>query len=146
MAVEGHLEDGSQFDSSLSRDQPFVFSLGTGQDVRGGEAEAGDSSRAGLRGPWGPPQNPRGGRAHLRGGAAEDRAAAGALGGPPKIRGGSPKSPWGDPPYFRGSPQNQGDPQNHWGGPPQPCWVGSLLIYVGPRVLGGPPPKNVGGQ
>uniref|UniRef100_A0A8C0APG0 peptidylprolyl isomerase n=1 Tax=Buteo japonicus TaxID=224669 RepID=A0A8C0APG0_9AVES len=31
----GHLEDGSQFDSSLSRDQPFVFSLGTGQVIKG---------------------------------------------------------------------------------------------------------------
>uniref|UniRef100_A0A8B9Z6A9 peptidylprolyl isomerase n=1 Tax=Buteo japonicus TaxID=224669 RepID=A0A8B9Z6A9_9AVES len=32
---QGHLEDGSQFDSSLSRDQPFVFSLGTGQVIKG---------------------------------------------------------------------------------------------------------------
>uniref|UniRef100_A0A8D0FGN1 peptidylprolyl isomerase n=1 Tax=Strix occidentalis caurina TaxID=311401 RepID=A0A8D0FGN1_STROC len=31
----GQLEDGSQFDSSRSRDQPFVFSLGTGQVIKG---------------------------------------------------------------------------------------------------------------
>ncbi|XP_010571451.1 PREDICTED: peptidyl-prolyl cis-trans isomerase FKBP2, partial [Haliaeetus leucocephalus] len=35
MHYTGHLEDGSQFDSSLSRDQPFVFSLGTGQVIKG---------------------------------------------------------------------------------------------------------------
>ncbi|EOA92970.1 FK506-binding protein 2, partial [Anas platyrhynchos] len=32
---QGRLEDGSQFDSSLSRGQPFVFSLGTGQVIKG---------------------------------------------------------------------------------------------------------------
>ncbi|XP_031950870.1 peptidyl-prolyl cis-trans isomerase FKBP2 isoform X2 [Corvus moneduloides] len=31
----GTLEDGTPFDSSLSRDQPFVFSLGTGQVIKG---------------------------------------------------------------------------------------------------------------
>ncbi|XP_056366367.1 peptidyl-prolyl cis-trans isomerase FKBP2 [Oenanthe melanoleuca] len=32
---EGTLEDGTPFDSSLSREQPFVFSLGTGQVIKG---------------------------------------------------------------------------------------------------------------
>ncbi|XP_054664340.1 peptidyl-prolyl cis-trans isomerase FKBP2 isoform X1 [Grus americana] len=95
MHYTGHLEDGSQFDSSLSRDQPFVFSLGTGQVIKGW-----DQGLLGLRGPRGPPKNPRGGRAHLRGGAAEDRAAAGAL------RGGSPPSP----PKSRGV---SSPPKNH---------------------------------
>ncbi|XP_074129493.1 peptidyl-prolyl cis-trans isomerase FKBP2 isoform X1 [Sminthopsis crassicaudata] len=31
----GRLEDGTEFDSSLHRDQPFVFSLGTGQVIKG---------------------------------------------------------------------------------------------------------------
>ncbi|XP_077028528.1 peptidyl-prolyl cis-trans isomerase FKBP2 [Agelaius phoeniceus] len=31
----GTLEDGTPFDSSLSREQPFVFSLGTGQVIKG---------------------------------------------------------------------------------------------------------------
>ncbi|XP_014748502.1 PREDICTED: peptidyl-prolyl cis-trans isomerase FKBP2 [Sturnus vulgaris] len=31
----GTLEDGTLFDSSLSREQPFVFSLGTGQVIKG---------------------------------------------------------------------------------------------------------------
>uniref|UniRef100_A0A8B9V6W9 peptidylprolyl isomerase n=1 Tax=Anas zonorhyncha TaxID=75864 RepID=A0A8B9V6W9_9AVES len=35
MHYTGRLEDGSQFDSSLSRGQPFVFSLGTGQVIKG---------------------------------------------------------------------------------------------------------------
>lgn len=32
---QGRLEDGSEFDSSLGRAQPFVFSLGTGQVIKG---------------------------------------------------------------------------------------------------------------
>ncbi|XP_056657509.1 peptidyl-prolyl cis-trans isomerase FKBP2 isoform X1 [Monodelphis domestica] len=31
----GRLEDGTEFDSSLQHDQPFVFSLGTGQVIKG---------------------------------------------------------------------------------------------------------------
>ncbi|XP_033022071.1 peptidyl-prolyl cis-trans isomerase FKBP2-like [Lacerta agilis] len=31
----GKLEDGTEFDSSLTRDQPFIFSLGTGQVIKG---------------------------------------------------------------------------------------------------------------
>ncbi|XP_062821171.1 peptidyl-prolyl cis-trans isomerase FKBP2 isoform X2 [Anolis carolinensis] len=31
----GKLEDGTEFDSSLARGQPFVFSLGTGQVIKG---------------------------------------------------------------------------------------------------------------
>ncbi|XP_063001647.1 peptidyl-prolyl cis-trans isomerase FKBP2 [Elgaria multicarinata webbii] len=35
MHYTGKLEDGTEFDSSLARDQPFVFSLGTGQVIKG---------------------------------------------------------------------------------------------------------------
>ncbi|XP_054836552.1 peptidyl-prolyl cis-trans isomerase FKBP2 isoform X3 [Eublepharis macularius] len=35
MHYTGKLEDGTEFDSSLTRDQPFVFSLGTGQVIKG---------------------------------------------------------------------------------------------------------------
>lgn len=31
----GRLDDGTEFDSSLHRDQPFIFSLGTGQVIKG---------------------------------------------------------------------------------------------------------------
>uniref|UniRef100_A0A8C9M0A0 peptidylprolyl isomerase n=1 Tax=Piliocolobus tephrosceles TaxID=591936 RepID=A0A8C9M0A0_9PRIM len=31
----GKLEDGTEFDSSLPQNQPFVFSLGTGQVIKG---------------------------------------------------------------------------------------------------------------
>lgn len=34
-ALQGKLEDGTEFDSSLTRDQPFVFTLGTGQVIKG---------------------------------------------------------------------------------------------------------------
>ncbi|XP_070622332.1 peptidyl-prolyl cis-trans isomerase FKBP2 isoform X1 [Erythrolamprus reginae] len=37
MHYTGKLEDGTEFDSSLTRDQPFVFSLGTGQVIKGWE-------------------------------------------------------------------------------------------------------------
>lgn len=32
---QGKLEDGTEFDSSLPQNQPFVFSLGTGQVIKG---------------------------------------------------------------------------------------------------------------
>uniref|UniRef100_A0A7N5JG75 peptidylprolyl isomerase n=2 Tax=Ailuropoda melanoleuca TaxID=9646 RepID=A0A7N5JG75_AILME len=35
MHYTGKLEDGMEFDSSLTRDQPFIFSLGTGQVIKG---------------------------------------------------------------------------------------------------------------
>ncbi|XP_053133888.1 peptidyl-prolyl cis-trans isomerase FKBP2 isoform X1 [Hemicordylus capensis] len=35
MHYSGKLEDGTEFDSSLARDQPFIFSLGTGQVIKG---------------------------------------------------------------------------------------------------------------
>nr|XP_034955031.1 peptidyl-prolyl cis-trans isomerase FKBP2 isoform X1 [Zootoca vivipara] len=35
MHYTGKLEDGTEFDSSLTRDQPFIFSLGTGQVIKG---------------------------------------------------------------------------------------------------------------
>ncbi|XP_040322133.1 peptidyl-prolyl cis-trans isomerase FKBP2 isoform X1 [Herpailurus yagouaroundi] len=35
MHYTGKLEDGTQFDSSLPQNQPFVFSLGTGQVIKG---------------------------------------------------------------------------------------------------------------
>ncbi|XP_071076574.1 peptidyl-prolyl cis-trans isomerase FKBP2 isoform X2 [Desmodus rotundus] len=33
--AKGKLEDGTEFDSSLPQNQPFVFSLGTGQVIKG---------------------------------------------------------------------------------------------------------------
>uniref|UniRef100_A0A671EK55 peptidylprolyl isomerase n=1 Tax=Rhinolophus ferrumequinum TaxID=59479 RepID=A0A671EK55_RHIFE len=35
MHYTGKLEDGTEFDSSLPQNQPFVFSLGTGQVIKG---------------------------------------------------------------------------------------------------------------
>ena len=35
MVPQGKLEDGTEFDSSLPQNQPFVFSLGTGQVIKG---------------------------------------------------------------------------------------------------------------
>nr|XP_033812012.1 peptidyl-prolyl cis-trans isomerase FKBP2 isoform X2 [Geotrypetes seraphini] len=35
MHYTGKLEDGSEFDSSISRDQLFTFTLGTGQVIKG---------------------------------------------------------------------------------------------------------------
>uniref|UniRef100_A0A8C6XDJ8 peptidylprolyl isomerase n=1 Tax=Naja naja TaxID=35670 RepID=A0A8C6XDJ8_NAJNA len=54
MHYTGKLEDGTEFDSSLTRDQPFIFSLGTGQVIKGWEQ--------GLLGLWrsgSTAQNPR---------------------------------------------------------------------------------------
>jgi len=33
--VQGKLEDGTEFDSSIPRNQPFTFTLGTGQVIKG---------------------------------------------------------------------------------------------------------------
>jgi len=35
MSVQGTLQDGTEFDSSISRGQPFIFTLGTGQVIKG---------------------------------------------------------------------------------------------------------------
>ena len=33
--LQGKLDDGTEFDSSISRNQPFTFTLGTGQVIKG---------------------------------------------------------------------------------------------------------------
>uniref|UniRef100_A0A2K5P1G7 peptidylprolyl isomerase n=1 Tax=Cercocebus atys TaxID=9531 RepID=A0A2K5P1G7_CERAT len=59
MHYTGKLEDGTEVDSSLPQNQPFVFSLGIGQVIKGwdqglpgmcegGKAQAGDPIRAGV--------------------------------------------------------------------------------------------------
>lgn len=35
MHVQGTLKDGTEFDSSVARDQPFKFTLGVGQVIKG---------------------------------------------------------------------------------------------------------------
>lgn len=35
MHSQGTLEDGTEFDSSVTRNQPFKFTLGTGQVIKG---------------------------------------------------------------------------------------------------------------
>ncbi|XP_020014631.1 peptidyl-prolyl cis-trans isomerase FKBP2 isoform X2 [Castor canadensis] len=54
MHYTGKLEDGTEFDSSLPQNQPFVFSLGTGQVIKGWDQ--------GLLGVWragSSPKDPR---------------------------------------------------------------------------------------
>ena len=33
--IQGTLKDGTEFDSSVARDQPFKFTLGVGQVIKG---------------------------------------------------------------------------------------------------------------
>jgi len=35
MSVQGTLQDGTEFDSSIPRGQAFIFTLGTGQVIKG---------------------------------------------------------------------------------------------------------------
>ena len=67
----GKLEDGTEFDSSLPQNQPFVFSLGTGQVIQGwdqgllGMCEGGkwklvSPSELGYGDQGAPPKIPRG--------------------------------------------------------------------------------------
>lgn len=35
VCLQGKLEDGTEFDSSIPRNQPFTFTLGTGQVIKG---------------------------------------------------------------------------------------------------------------
>nr|KAF6324965.1 hypothetical protein mMyoMyo1_008400 [Myotis myotis] len=83
----GKLEDGTEFDSSLPQNQPFVFSLGTGQVIKGWDQ--------GLLGVWragSSPKDPRWCNPSVRGGAAQNRttcrtvAKLGRAGGEAPIR------------------------------------------------------------
>uniref|UniRef100_A0A3B5M3C2 peptidylprolyl isomerase n=1 Tax=Xiphophorus couchianus TaxID=32473 RepID=A0A3B5M3C2_9TELE len=40
MHYTGKLEDGTEFDSSIPRDRPFTFTLGTGQVIKGWDQDA----------------------------------------------------------------------------------------------------------
>ncbi|XP_014443822.1 peptidyl-prolyl cis-trans isomerase FKBP2 isoform X4 [Tupaia chinensis] len=65
MHYTGKLEDGTEFDSSLPQNQPFVFSLGTGQVIKGWDQ--------GLLGVWRTGSSPKDSRWRnpgVRGGAA----------------------------------------------------------------------------
>nr|XP_005988897.1 PREDICTED: peptidyl-prolyl cis-trans isomerase FKBP2 isoform X2 [Latimeria chalumnae] len=67
MHYTGMLEDGTEFDSSIPRNQPFTFTLGTGQVIKGWDQ--------GLLGLWGPrssAQDSRRSHTNLRGRAPED--------------------------------------------------------------------------
>nr|XP_051689098.1 peptidyl-prolyl cis-trans isomerase FKBP2 isoform X2 [Oryctolagus cuniculus] len=67
MHYTGKLEDGTEFDSSLPQKQPFVFSLGTGQVIKGWDQ--------GLLGVWRAgrsSQDPRWCNPGVRGGATQD--------------------------------------------------------------------------
>lgn len=35
IALQGTLEDGTEFDSSIPRGEPFMFTLGSGQVIKG---------------------------------------------------------------------------------------------------------------
>ncbi|XP_036182709.1 peptidyl-prolyl cis-trans isomerase FKBP2 isoform X2 [Myotis myotis] len=87
MHYTGKLEDGTEFDSSLPQNQPFVFSLGTGQVIKGWDQ--------GLLGVWragSSPKDPRWCNPSVRGGAAQNRttcrtvAKLGRAGGEAPIR------------------------------------------------------------
>uniref|UniRef100_H2Q3Z2 peptidylprolyl isomerase n=1 Tax=Pan troglodytes TaxID=9598 RepID=H2Q3Z2_PANTR len=58
MHYTGKLEDGTEFDSSLPQNQPFVFSLGTGQVIKVMGEWAWEWGRYGERGA--PPKIPGG--------------------------------------------------------------------------------------
>nr|XP_035118988.1 peptidyl-prolyl cis-trans isomerase FKBP2 isoform X1 [Callithrix jacchus]XP_035118989.1 peptidyl-prolyl cis-trans isomerase FKBP2 isoform X1 [Callithrix jacchus]XP_035118990.1 peptidyl-prolyl cis-trans isomerase FKBP2 isoform X1 [Callithrix jacchus]XP_035118991.1 peptidyl-prolyl cis-trans isomerase FKBP2 isoform X1 [Callithrix jacchus]XP_035118992.1 peptidyl-prolyl cis-trans isomerase FKBP2 isoform X1 [Callithrix jacchus]XP_035118993.1 peptidyl-prolyl cis-trans isomerase FKBP2 isoform X1 [C len=74
MHYTGKLEDGTEFDSSLPQNQPFVFSLGTGQVIKGWDQ--------GLLGVWRSGSSPKDSRwcnPGVRGGAAQNRATIRAV-------------------------------------------------------------------
>ncbi|KAJ1061698.1 hypothetical protein K5549_002733 [Capra hircus] len=56
----GNLEDGMEFDSTLPQNQPFVFSLGTGQLIKGEKQKLVIPSELGHGARGAPPKIPSG--------------------------------------------------------------------------------------